>query len=216
MKYPGKFITFEGGEGVGKSTQAQLLAKRLADQGIEVVTTREPGGTPGAEIVRHLLKTGMLEPLGPFTETIMVSAARDDHLNEVIRPALAQGKWVISDRFADSTRAYQGRASGVAPKIINALERIVVGDDQPDLTLLLDLPLETGMKRAKKRACEGEGGLKDDRFDLQNREFHENLRDAFHDIAEQNPDRIVVVDAGRQKRSVSSSVWKVVRERLLD
>ncbi len=216
MKFPGKFITFEGGEGVGKSTQAQLLAKRLADQGIEVVTTREPGGTPGAEIVRHLLKTGMLEPLGPFTETLMVSAARDDHLNEVIRPALVQGKWVISDRFADSTRAYQGRASGVAPEIINALERIVVGDDQPDLTLLLDLPLETGMKRAKKRACEGEGGLEDDRFDRQSRKFHKNLRDAFHDIADQNPDRIVVVDAGRQKRSVSSLVWKVVRERLLD
>jgi len=145
MKNPGKFISFEGGEGAGKSTQTEILAKRLADHGIDVVTTREPGGTPGAELVRHLLKSGMLEPLGPFTETIMVSAARSDHLNKLIRPALERGQWVISDRFADSTRAYQGHASGVAPSIINALERIVVGDDQPDLTLLLDLPLETSM-----------------------------------------------------------------------
>ncbi len=213
MKHPGKFITFEGGEGAGKSTQAELLAKRLTDKGIEVVTTREPGGTPGAELVRYLLKTGMLEPLGPFTETIMVSAARDDHLNEVIRPALEDGKWVISDRFADSTRAYQGSASGVEPEIINALERIVVGDDQPDLTLLLDLPLETGLDRAKSRA--GEEGVEDDRFDRQDKNFHKNLREAFHDIAEQNPDRVVVVDAGRLKRSVSSSVWKVVQDRLL-
>lgn len=213
MKHPGKFITFEGGEGAGKSTQAELLAKRLTDKGIEVVTTREPGGTPGAELVRYLLKTGMLEPLGPFTETIMVSAARDDHLNEVIRPALEDGKWVISDRFADSTRAYQGSASGVEPEIINALERIVVGDDQPDLTLLLDLPLETGLDRTKSRA--GEEGVEDDRFDRQDKNFHKNLREAFHDIAEQNPDRVVVVDAGRLKRSVSSSVWKVVQDRLL-
>jgi dTMP kinase len=213
MKHPGKFITFEGGEGAGKSTQAELLAKRLAGKGIDVVTTREPGGTPGAELVRQLLKTGMLEPLGPFTETIMVTAARDDHLNEVIRPALNEGKWVISDRFADSTRAYQGSASGVAPEIINALERIVVGDDQPDLTLLLDLSLDTGLERAKSRA--GEEGVEDDRFDRQDKEFHKNLREAFQAIAEQNPDRIVVVDAGRRKRSVSSSVWKVVQDRLL-
>ncbi len=213
MRPPGKFITFEGGEGAGKSTQVELLAKRLADKGIEVVTTREPGGTPGAELVRHLLKTGMLEPLGPFTETVMVSAARDDHLNEVIRPALNEGKWVISDRFSDSTRAYQGSAGGVAPEVINALERIVVGNDQPDLTLLLDLSLETGMKRAKSRA--GQECVEDDRFDRQGREFHKNLREAFQDIAEQNPDRVVVVDAGRLKRSVSSSVWKVVQDRLL-
>ena len=211
---PGKFITLEGGEGAGKSTQLRLLAERLTKQGIEIVCTREPGGTPGAEVVRQLLKSGALEPLGPFAETLMISAARDDHLNEVIRPALSSGKWVICDRFADSTRAYQGAASGVGPEIIDALERIVVGKDQPDLTLLLDIPIAKGMARAKKRAQDDGEDVKD-RFEKQKSKFHEKLHKAFHELANKNPDRIVVVDADHPKRIVSNKIWKIVQNRLM-
>lgn len=211
---PGKFITLEGGEGAGKSTQMRLLAERLEKHDIDVVCTREPGGTPGAEVVRLLLKSGALEPLGPFTETLMISAARDDHLNEVIRPALSDGKWVICDRFADSTRAYQGTASGVGPEIINALERIVVGKDQPDLTLLLDIPLETGMARANKRAQDDGEDVKD-RFEKQTSEFHEKLHNAFHELADKNPDRIVIVDADHQQHTVANTIWKIVQSRLM-
>lgn len=212
----GKFITLEGGEGAGKSTHARLLAEKLGRNGFHVVETHEPGGTPGAELVRHLLKSGAIEPLGTFAETVMISAARDDHLEEVIRPALESGQWVISDRFADSTRAYQGAGSGLEPELLNALERTVVGDDEPDLTLLLDLPVATSMRRTRKRAKDAGKDVTGDRFEQQGKAFHEKLRKAFLDMAENNPDRFIVIDAGKDRRQVSRAIWKAVKERLLD
>src|SRR4051794_26755553 len=131
----GRFITFEGGEGTGKSTQAALLAERLENWGYHPIITREPGGSPGAEIVRHVLLSGAAKPLGADTEAILFAAARDDHLSQTIRPALESGRWVICDRFADSTRVYQGVLGNVDPRLIRALERVVVRDTTPDLTM---------------------------------------------------------------------------------
>jgi len=216
MAASGKFITFEGGEGAGKSTQAAILAERLKKNGLTVVQTREPGGTPGAEIMRHLLKSGAVKPLGTFAEAVVVSAARSDHLTQLIRPALEAGKWVICDRFSDSTRVYQGMVGGLEPRLLDALERIVVGDDAPHLTILLDAPAEAGMKRAQKRREDEEGDSPADRFEREDNTFHERLRKAFLTLAKAHPDRIVVVDATKPKREVSGTIWKAVSERLLN
>src|SRR4051812_16943465 len=147
----GRFIAFEGGEGSGKSTQIKMLAERLAAAKLRAVLTREPGGSPGAEIVRHVLLSGMGKLLGPEAETLLFAAARDDHVHTVIEPALAQGIWVLCDRFADSTRAYQGKLGHVDPKILDALERVTIGDLKPDLTVILDIPVEIGLQRAATR-----------------------------------------------------------------
>src|SRR5664279_89528 len=147
----GRFITFEGGEGSGKSTHARLLADRLTALGIEVVRTREPGGSPGAEIIRHILLSGIAKPLGAETEAILFAAARDDHVRATIRPALVDGKWVICDRFIDSTRVYQGALGKVDAKLIRSLERVTVGAAMPDLTFILDVPATVGLARAKRR-----------------------------------------------------------------
>ena len=147
----GHFITFEGGEGTGKSTQAKLLAARLKSLGIDVLLTREPGGSPGAEAVRHVLLSGAAKPLGPYAEAILFAAARDDHVRCAIRPALERGTWVISDRFADSTRVYQGALGNIDPKLIRRLEQITIGGTRPNLTFILDLPAEIGLKRAARR-----------------------------------------------------------------
>ena len=171
----GRFITFEGGEGTGKSTQVKLLAERLRAHGIDVVTTREPGGSPGAEIIRHVLLSGAAKPFGPAAEAILFAAARDDHLAETIRPALARGAWVISDRFADSTRVYQGVLGEVDPNLIHGLERIVVGDGKPDLTIVLDVPPEIGLERAAKRRADEAA----DRFEAEGLDYHRRLREAF-------------------------------------
>ena len=167
----GQFITFEGGEGSGKSTHTRLLAERLKALGIEVVLTREPGGSPGAEIIRHVLLSGLAKPLGPETETILFAAARDDHVRTTIRPALIDGKWVICDRFIDSTRVYQGVLGKVDGKLIRGLERITVGAAMPDLTFILDVPATVGLARAKRRR--GKGAT--DRFEAELVEFHEIL-----------------------------------------
>ena len=147
----GRFITFEGGEGSGKSTQIKTLAERLKAIKLRTLVTREPGGSPGAEIIRHLVLSGMGKLLGPEAETLLFTAARDDHVRTVIKPALNQGIWVLCDRFADSTRVYQGRLGNVAPSVLNAMERVTIGDLKPDLTIILDVPVEIGMQRAAKR-----------------------------------------------------------------
>lgn len=209
----GKFITLEGGEGAGKSTQARLLAERLRERGHKVVETREPGGSEKAETIREFLLSGEAEPYGPAGEAVLFSAARDDHLQQVIRPALERGDWVVCDRFADSTRAYQGAASGMKPGVIEALEQVVVGDTPPDLTVILDLPAGEGLKRI---AAGGEGGAPQapDRFESMDLRFHEALRRSFLDIAREEPARCAVVDARQPESAVAEAIWDAVMERL--
>src|SRR5260370_39027967 len=149
----GRFITFEGGEGTGKSTHAALLAQRLRSMGIGIVLPREPGGSPGAEIIGHVLLAGAAKSLGPDAEAILFAAARDDHVRTTIEPALARGRWVISDRFADSTDVYQGALGHVDARLLGGLYRVTVGKLKPDLTLILDVPAEVGLERASKRRC---------------------------------------------------------------
>lgn len=205
----GTFITFEGGEGSGKSTQVTLLAERLRLRGIEVVTTREPGGSPGAEAMRHLLLSGIVKPLGPTAETMIFAAARDDHVQATIEPALARGAWVICDRFIDSTRIYQGVLGNVDRRIIRALERVTIGDTVPDLTFVLDVPVEIGFARVTGR------GHAKDRFESEDLEFHVQLREAFLDLAREEPQRCVVIDASLPPEKVASRIWLAVVERLL-
>jgi dTMP kinase len=208
----GKFISFEGGEGAGKTTQADLLRKRLRESGVEAVLTREPGGSPRAEEIRKVLLSGEAKQFGPLGEALLFYVARDSHLELTIRPALARGNWVISDRFFDSTRAYQGAAGGVPISALNALERIVVGQTRPDLTLILDLPPEEGLRRVKTRS--EAGGAQADHFEKMNLTFHTNLRREFLDIAEAEPWRCALIDARRPPDDVAIAVWRVVRERL--
>ena len=196
MKQRGLFITFEGGEGSGKSTQSRMLADRLEQMGIDVVLTREPGGTEGAEIVREILLSGALQPFGPEVETIALYASRSDHLQSRITPALNEGKWVICDRFSDSTRAYQGTADKVDKKLIDALDALVVGRHQPDATFLLDLPAEDGLARARLRA-RNTGAP--DRFEKADLAFHERLRHGFRTLAAREPGRIHLIDASRRQ-----------------
>jgi dTMP kinase len=203
----GRFITFEGGEGAGKSTQLNRLAERLREGGVEVVATREPGGSPGAEAIRELVLNGAADRWSPVTETLLMYAARRDHLERVIEPALARGAWVVCDRFADSTRAYQGAAGGTDPALIAALEAQVLGRARPDLTLVFDLAPEAGLARAHARG----GEL---RFESKGLDFHRRLRDGFLAIARAEPDRCVLVDAAGSVQSVEQAVWAAVTERL--
>jgi dTMP kinase len=202
----GKFVTFEGGEGSGKSTQATMLAKRLESLGIAVLLTREPGGSPGAEIIRHVLLSGAAKPLGPEAEAILFAAARDDHVRCTIEPALTAGKWVICDRFADSTRVYQGVLGEVDYRLIKALERASIGDIRPDLTFVLDVPVEVGLERAAVRR----NGSHADRFEAEEIEAHEKLRDAYLALAAGEPNRCVLIDASVNKEVIAKRVWGVV------
>lgn len=206
----GKFITFEGGEGTGKSTQAATLARRLESMGIGVLLTREPGGSPGAEIIRHVLLSGAAKPFGPEAEAMLFAAAREDHIKCAIEPALEASKWVVCDRFADSTRVYQGAVGAVDPRLIKALERISVGELKPDLTFILDVPVATGLKRAAGRRR----GLEPDRFEAEQLEFHEKLRRAYLTLAKAEPGRCVVIDASMGKKEVAKRVWNAVNARL--
>jgi dTMP kinase len=208
----GRFITFEGGEGTGKSTHAAILAARLRQFGIRVLLTREPGGSPGAEIMRYILLSGAARPLGPNAEALLFAAARDDHLNALIRPALKQDKWVVCDRFADSTRIYQGIAGDVDSMAIRAMERIIVGDTKPNLTFVLDVPAKEGMRRADKRR--GNGGGAADRFEGEALKFHERLRDGFLTLAANEPDRCELIDATMPKDDVAEQIWRVVLKKL--
>jgi len=205
----GRFISFEGGEGSGKSTQIRILAERLDAAKLRAIVTREPGGSPGAEIIRHLLLSGMGKLLGPEAETLLFAAARDDHVRTVIKPALSQGVWVLCDRFSDSTRAYQGRLGKVAPEIMNAMERVTIGDLKPDLTLILDVPVEVGMQRAAARRGSGAP----DRFEAEDVKFHQQLRDAYRQIAADEPKRCVLIDANADANTVAASVWAALRNR---
>ncbi len=207
----GKFITFEGGEGAGKSTHTAGLAVMLERRGIEVVLTREPGGSPGAEIIRHIILSGIAKPLGAETETILFAAARDDHVRTVIEPALAAGKWVICDRFVDSTRVYQGVLGKVDMKLIRGLERVTVGATMPDLTFVLDVPANIGLARAKTRR----GTSAADRFESETIEFHEELRKAFLVLAEREPKRIVVIDGRAPRDVVQERIGAIVEQWLL-
>lgn len=208
----GKFITFEGGEGAGKTTQTDLLRKRLREHGIDAVVTREPGGSPRAEAIRHVLLSGEAKRFGPLAEALLFNVARDSHLELTIRPALARGRWVISDRFLDSTRAYQGAAGGVSIAALNAFERIVVGATRPDVTFILDLPAETGLRRVKERAAAD--GVHADRFEKMNLAFHQSLREEFLAIAEAEPWRCVIIDASRPVEAAAHDIWSAARERL--
>lgn len=196
-----KFITLEGGEGAGKSTQINLLAERLRALDIEPLLTREPGGP-----IRDLLVRGDAS-WTPKSEALLHFAARAEHLETVVQPALANGQWVICDRFADSTMAYQGYVQGAGSDFVSELYALVVGDFVPDLTLILDLPVSTGLSRAQARQ-DGE-----DRYERMGQVFHENLRDAFKEIARLNPERCVLVDADRGIDDVAESIWQVVSSR---
>ena len=207
----GKFITFEGGEGAGKSTQVGRLVARLQPLVGErtVVRTREPGGSKGAEVIRNLVVATEAEPWSAMTETLLMYAARSDHLENTIRPALAAGDWVVCDRFADSSRAYQGAGGGVAQDFIEQIDAAVVADDQPDLTLVFDLPVEVGLERAFGR------GLFETRFESKGLAFHQRLREGFLRIVETSPDRCVRIDAVGDLDTVEERVWRAVQERLL-
>jgi dTMP kinase len=202
----GKFITFEGGEGAGKSTQAKRLAERLERHGLSVIVTREPGGTPVGEDVRNLILKD--RPKDPVTELLLFAAARAEHMTSVIRPALDDGTWVISDRFIDSTRVYQGKLYGLEPELIATLERYTVAPDYPDLTLVLDLPASAGVERARSR-----GTLS--RYDAERIETHEALRKGFLEIATAEPRRCVLVDGSLPVASVETAVWQAVSSHLL-
>lgn len=205
----GYFITLEGGEGAGKSTQIRLLADALRASGHDVVITREPGGSPGAEAIRALILTGGYG-FSAVTEALLFSAARLDHLEKTIRPALARGAIVLCDRFADSTRAYQGASGAADPSIIAALETIAVGATRPDLTLILDLPPAEGLKRAAARRGAGDA----DRFESEALGFHEQLRAGFLAIARDEPQRCVVVDAKRDVNAIAADLLRIVLERV--
>jgi dTMP kinase len=205
----GRFITFEGGEGAGKSTQARRLADRLIALGKTVTLTREPGGTAGAEALRELLVTGGADRWSPLSEALMMYAARRDHIERLIAPALALGQWVVCDRFADSTRAYQGAGGGVDPAFIDALEHQVLGETVPDLTLVFDLPADIGLERAKVRDADAGG-----RFEAKGLAFHEALRAGFLKIAGDHPQRCAVIDAAQGIETVEAQVWDAVSGRL--
>ena len=206
----GAFITIEGGEGGGKSTQARALVARLAAAGVAAIATREPGGSPVAEALREKLLGGVFEALGPRAEALLFAAARIDHLDAKIKPALAKGTWVVSDRFHDSTRAYQGALGELDPRFLDNLERVTLAGTRPDLTLILDLPAEVGIARADARRS---GGTVD-RFERQALAFHEGLREAFLNIAAVEPERCLIVDASHAPDEVEQAIWDAVTHRL--
>jgi dTMP kinase len=204
----GRFITFEGGEGTGKSTQVARLVERLRARDLEVVQTREPGGSQGAEEIRNLALNGDAGRWSATTETLLMYAARSDHLERTIRPALEAGRWVVCDRFADSSRAYQGAGGGTPADFIETLDAAIVRLTQPDLTLVFDLPVEIGLERAFGR------GLFETRFESKGLEFHERLRRGFLAIAAAHPERCVVIDADGDQDTVEARVWSAVEARL--
>lgn len=204
----GRLITFEGGEGAGKSTQVSILVDRLRNAGRHAIATREPGGSPVAEDIRETLLSGKVKQFGPFAEALLFSIARADHIDTVINDALARGQWVVCDRFLDSTRAYQGATGGVPAPVISALERLTLHGIMPNLTIVLDIPVEEGLARmARRRGAP-------DRFESQDVAQHERIRKAFLNIAEEEPGRCVVIDARKPEALVAEDVWEAVTERL--
>ena len=207
VKNPGRFITLEGGEGAGKSTQIQVVKDYLLTRGNDVVVTQEPGGTSEGQEIRKLLVSGDKDKWSPLSETLLIMADRAAHLERVIRPALAEGKYVVCDRFFDSTRAYQGVAGGLGLDVIHNLQQPVLSTTLPDVTLLLDIDPEKGLRRAQERG----GEL---RFESKTLAYHRTLRNAFLDFAAQEPERIFVIDADRDVQAVSADILAVLDERL--
>ncbi|NML73558.1 dTMP kinase [Rhizobium sp. S-51] len=207
----GMFVTFEGGEGAGKSTQIRRLADSLRRQGLDVITTREPGGSAGAEALRHVLLSGAAEDYGIRMEAILFAAARNDHVENVIRPALTKGFVVLCDRFMDSSRVYQGATGNLEPEFIDALERVAVNGVVPDLTLILDLPATLGLERARGRlSAEANGQGAPDRFEKEELDTHEKRRQAFLDIASADPKRCHVIDARRSVGEIADDILDAV------
>ena len=204
----GKFISFEGGEGAGKSTQTNLLAASLGKRGIDVVLTREPGGSPGAEEIRKLLVEGEPERWTPLAETLLFLAARSDHVERLISPSLKENKWVVCDRFSASTLVYQGIARGVGIETVRALQDAIPGMIYPDLTIILDVDPEVGLKRADTRDKDLEN-----RFEKFDASFHDTLRQSFRRLAEDAESNCIMVDGGRSPELVASDVWRIVEER---
>jgi dTMP kinase len=202
------FISFEGGEGTGKSTQVRLLSQALAHRNVPHIVTREPGGSPGAEQIRNLLVTGGADRWSPLSETLLFYAARVDHWHKVIRPALDDGKLVLCDRFADSTMAYQAYAGGMERDRIEQLHALVLGGVKPDLTIILDLDAASGLDRAQARPGA------EARFESKGLAFHERLRAGFLDIARRDPVRCRVLDANRPVDAVAADIMRLVDERL--
>ena len=205
----GRFINFEGGEGAGKSTQIQLLAEYLKSEGKDVLITREPGGSEGAETVRTLLVTGDVNRWDGVTEAMLVFAGRRDHYERVIKPALKSGTYVLCDRFADSSYAYQGAGQGVETAILDQLYQLACGDFRPDLTLILDMPVAVGIERAVSR------GGDEHRFEDMETDFHERVRNGFLTIAKHHPDRCVVIDAEQPIKSIATEIQCTVMARFL-
>jgi dTMP kinase len=206
----GLFVTFEGGEGAGKSTQIRLLAEALEGRGQSVLLTREPGGSPGAEAVRHVLLSGAAERYGTRMEALLFAAARSDHVEEVIRPALKVGKVVLCDRFLDSSRVYQGVTGNLEPEFIERLQRIAVNGVMPDCTLILDLPAAKGLERARRRASVTTDGGTPDRFEKEELQTHEKRREAFLELAERDPLRCRVIDAMQAREEIAGQVLAIV------
>jgi dTMP kinase len=206
----GRFITLEGGEGVGKSTLAAALKFRLGERGLDILLTREPGGTPGAELLRNIILSPPKEVAfwQPLTETFLFFAARSDHLYKTIRPALTRGQWVICDRFSDSSRAYQAAAGGVQSEHVEMLDKIAVGETQPDLTLILNLPLSAARLRMAAR------DQPKDAIESRVSDYHEAVRRAFLDIARANPQRCVVLDASKKPTEVADDAIAAIDARL--
>jgi len=206
----GIFITLEGGEGTGKSTQSSLLSSKLLACGHKVLQTREPGGTPGAEEIRNILVSGNPQSWSPIADALLMSAARDDHLQRRIIPGLEDGQFVICDRFYDSTTAYQGVAGGVDSELLEILKKHVVGKYTPDLTLVFDLDPKIGLARANERGI----GI-EDRFEAKGMAYHKNIRRAFLEIAQNSPKRCAVVDASQSIEDIETLVWQIVSDRFL-
>lgn len=209
----GKFITFEGGDGAGKTTQIKRLAASLTEEGRVVTTTREPGGTPNAEAIRRMLLSGMAKPLGVEGEAILFAAARADHVDRVIRPALLRGDWVLCDRFADSTRVYQGVSGGADQKLLRALDRVAIGETKPDLTIILDVPVSIGLTRVRERLADTSDTP--DRFEGEKTELQEKRRQAFLDIAANEPERCIVIDATQEEDKIADQIKEAIATRLL-
>lgn len=208
-----RFITFEGGEGVGKSTQVKRLLVRLNRGNIEAVRTREPGGTPKAEAIRAFILQGRSEAWGPGAEAVLFASARLDHVNQLIAPSLDSGKWVISDRFHDSTRAYQGLTGGVDERLIRALEELALNGHQPDLTFVLDMDPGVAFARVNERPLEAALAETGDRFEKETLDWHQRLRAAFLDIARLNPQRCVVLPANQSEDALEQEVWDTLVRR---
>lgn len=213
---PARFITFEGGEGVGKSTQVKRLLTRLNRAGVNAVRTREPGGTPKAEAIRSFILQGRSESWGPGAEAVLFAAARLDHVRQLIAPTLGAGKWVLSDRFHDSTRAYQGLTGGVDETLIERLEILALDGHAPDLTIVLDMDPARAFERVAQRAREDGLPAVADRFEKEDISWHRRLRKGFQVIASNNPGRCVLVSAEQGEDQLETEIWDIVKGRFAD